>query len=58
VKRWHSGLKMIQDKLRQKRLQLFGHVRREKEGGVLKLVEEMEVSGKRKVERPGKLGKI
>jgi len=28
------GLKMIQDKLKQKRLQLFGHVRRETEGGV------------------------
>jgi len=25
---------MIQDKLRQKRLQLFGHVRKETEGGV------------------------
>jgi len=46
------GLKMIQDKLRQKRLQWFGHVRRETEGGVLRLAEEMEVSGKRKVERP------
>jgi len=32
------GLKMIQDKLRQKRLQWFGHVRRETEGGVLRLV--------------------
>jgi len=42
------GLKMIQDKLRQKRLQWFGHVRREEDGGVLRLVEEMEVSGKGK----------
>jgi len=30
---------MIQDKLRQRRLQWFGHVRREMEGGVLRLVE-------------------
>jgi len=29
------GLKMIQDKLRHKRLQWFGHVTRETEGGVL-----------------------
>jgi len=49
--------KMIQDKLRQKRLQWFGHVRREKEGGVLRLVKEMEVSGKRKVGRPRKAWK-
>jgi len=48
------GLKMIQGKLRQKRLQWFGHERRETEGGVLRLVEEMEVSGKRKVGRPRK----
>jgi len=47
-------LKMIQDKLRQTRLQWFGHVRRETEGGVLRLAEEMEVSGKRKVGRPRK----
>jgi len=40
-------LKMIQDKLRQKRLPWFGHVRRETEGGVLRLVEEMEVSEKK-----------
>jgi len=46
------GLKMIQYKLRQKRLQWFGHVRRETEGEVLRQVEEMEVSGKRKVGRP------
>jgi len=31
------GLKIIQDKLRQKRLQRFGHVRRETEGGVRKV---------------------
>jgi len=54
--RWHDrisseevakrcGLKMIQDKLRRKRLQWFGHVRRETEGGVFRLVEEIEVSG-------------
>jgi len=48
------GLKMIQDKLRQKRLQWFGHVRRETEGGVLRLVEEMEISGKRNIGRPRK----
>jgi len=51
------GLKMIQDKLRQKRLQWFGDVRRETEGGVLRLVEEMEESGKRKVGRPRKTWK-
>jgi len=52
---WRCGLKMIQDKLRQRRLQWFGHVahvRRETERGVLRLVEEMEVLGKRKVGRP------
>jgi len=48
------GLKMIQDKLRQKRLQWFGHVRSETEGRVLKLVDKIEVSGKRKVGRPRK----
>jgi len=48
------GLKEIQVKLRQKRLQWFGDVRRETEGGVLRLVEEMAVSGKRKVRRPRK----
>jgi len=47
-------LKMIQDKLRQKRLQWNGNVRREAEGGVLRLAEKMEVSGKRKVGRPRK----
>jgi len=40
------GLKMIQDKLRQKMLQWFGHTRRETDGGVLRLVEEMEYQGK------------
>jgi len=45
------GLKMIQDKLRQKRLH-SGHVRRETEGGVLRLVEEMESrKTKEKLER-------
>jgi len=51
------SLKMIQNELRQKRLQWCGHVRREKEGGVLRLVEEMEVLGKRKVRRPRKTWK-
>jgi len=50
-------LKMTQHKLRQKRLQWFGHVRRETEGGVLRLVEDMEVSGKWKVQRPKKTWK-
>jgi len=40
---------MILNKSRQKRLQWLGHVRRKTEGGVLRLVEETEVSGKRKV---------
>jgi len=48
-----SGLKIIQDKLRQKGLQWFGHVRRETEVGVLRLVEEMD-SGKSKVGRQRK----
>jgi len=48
---------MIQDKLRQRRLQWFGHVRRETEGGVLRLVEEMEVTGKGAVGRPRKTWK-
>jgi len=33
------GLKMIQDKLRRKRLQWFAYVRRETVGGVLRLLE-------------------
>jgi len=41
------GLKMIQDRLRQKRLQWFGHVRRETEGGVSRLVEEIELLGEK-----------
>ena len=48
------GVKEIETKIRQRRLQWFGHVRREAEGGVLRLVEEMEVPGKRKVGRPRK----
>jgi len=51
------GLKRIQDKLRQKRLQWFGQVRNELEEGVLRLVVDMEVSGKRKVGRPRKTWK-
>jgi len=51
------GLKMTQDKLRHKKLQWFRQVRRETEGGVLSLVEEMEVSGKRKEGRPTKTWK-
>jgi len=51
------GLKMIQDKLRQKRVQWFGHVRRETEGVVLRLVGELEVSGKGEVGRPRKTWK-
>jgi len=39
------GLKLIQNKLRQTSLQWFGHVRRETEGGVFRLVEEMKVLG-------------
>jgi len=42
---------------RNGRLQWFGHVRREKEVGVLRLVEEMDVSGKRKVGKPRKTRK-
>ena len=46
------GLTDIQVKLRQRRLQWFGHVRREKEGGGLRRVEEMNVAGVRPVGRP------
>lgn len=46
------GVKEIQEKIRRRRLQWFSHVRREKEGGVVKMVEEMEVPGKRPVGRP------
>ena len=48
------GLSEIQGKMRQRRLQWFGHVRREKEGGGLRMVEEMEVPGVRPVGRPRK----
>ena len=48
------GVKEIETKIRQRRLQWFGHVRREAEGGVLRLVDELEVPGKRKVGRPRK----
>ena len=51
------GVRKIQDKLRYRRLQWFGHVKREAEGGVLRLVEEMEVEGKRKAGRPRKTWK-
>jgi len=43
--------------MRHKRLQWYGLVRRETEGGVLRLVEEMEVLEKRKVGRPRKTWK-
>ena len=39
------GLAEIQVRMRQRRLQWFGHVRREKEGGGLRMVEEMIVPG-------------
>jgi len=48
---------MIQDKLRHKRLQWFGYVRRETERGVLRLVKKMKVLGIRKVGRPRKTWK-
>jgi len=38
-------------------LQWFGHLRRETEGKVFRSVDEMEVSGKRKVGRPRKTWK-
>ena len=46
------GLTDIQGKMRQRRLQWFGHVRREKEGGGLRRVEEMRVPGVMPVGRP------
>ena len=46
------GLAEIQEKMRQRRLQWFGHVRREKEGGGLKMVEEMSVQGVMPAGRP------
>ena len=39
---WRCGLTDIQGKIRQRRLQWFGHVRREKDGGGLRRVEEIE----------------
>jgi len=36
---------MIKDKLRQKRLQWFDHVRRKTDGGVLRLVEALARNG-------------
>jgi len=52
------GLKMIQDKLRHIRLQWFGHVRRETEGGVLEMSgRNGSVGGKKKAGRPRKTWK-
>jgi hypothetical protein len=50
-------LKVIQDKFRQKRLQWFGHASREVKERVLKLVEEVEVPGKKRAGRPRKTWK-
>ena len=42
----------IQGKMRQRRLQWFGHVRREKDGGGVRRVEEMEFLGDKSAGRP------
>jgi len=47
-------MKMIQDKLRQKKLQWFGHVRREGRRSVEISGRNGSVEGKRKVGRPWK----
>jgi len=46
------GLEDIQERIRQGRLQWFGHVRREGEEGVLRMVEKMQVTGNRLPGRP------
>ena len=46
------GLKELHSRVRQRRLQWFGLVRREPEGGILRTVEEFEVHGRRPVGRP------
>lgn len=51
------GIKEIENKLRQRRLQWFGHVRRENDEGVLRCVENMNIPGKRQVGRPKKTWK-
>jgi hypothetical protein len=38
--------------MRQRRLQWFEHVKRDQEQGLLRIVEQMEVSGKKPVGRP------
>ena len=53
------GLEDIQERIRQGRLQWFGHVRREGEEGVLRMVEKMQVTGNRLPGRPkGTLEKL
>jgi hypothetical protein len=46
------GLKEIREKMRHRRLQWFGYVRREKGGGGVRRVEEINVPGARPVGRP------
>jgi hypothetical protein len=46
------GLKEIQEKMKHRRLQWFGHVRREKGGEGVRRVEEINVTGARPVGRP------
>jgi len=48
------GVKEIAEKLRHRRLQWYGHVKRDKDGGALRTTEEMEVAGKRSKGRPKK----
>ena len=42
----------MKERTRQRRLQRFGHVRREGEEGVLRKVEKMQVTGNRLLGRP------
>ena len=46
------GLRDIQERIRQGRLQWFGHVNKEAEEGILSMVEKMEVTGNRLLGRP------
>ena len=53
------SLKDIQEGIRQKRLQWFGHVRREGEERVLRMVEKVQVTGNRLPGRPrGRLERL
>lgn len=47
-------LKEFKWKMKYRRFQWFGNVKRDAEGGVLRVLDDMEVAGKRKAGRPKK----